>query len=80
MFVIRGAMNSEFDQDLTPEQWEMLKALRTPVSVPRKSGRHVLESLVALELAAMCGEFALITTKGRKVLIRGSSRLLDVAA
>jgi hypothetical protein len=73
-------MNTELDYDLTPDQWETLKALRTPTSMPRKSSRHVLEGLVALELAAMCGDFALITTKGRKVLIRGSSRLLDVAA
>jgi hypothetical protein len=73
-------MNTELDYDLPPDQWETLKALRTPAAMPRRSSRHVLESLVALELAAMCGDFALITTKGRKVLIRGSSRLLDVAA
>ena len=24
-------MNEEFDYDLTPDQWEALKALRTPV-------------------------------------------------
>jgi hypothetical protein len=73
-------MNTELDCDLTPDQWETLKALRTPASMPRKSSRHVLESLVALELAAMGGDVPLITAKGRKVLIRGSSRLLDVAA
>jgi hypothetical protein len=73
-------MNTELDYDLTPDQWETLKALRTPASMSRKSSRHALEGLVALELAATCGDFALITTKGRKVLIRGSSRLLDVAA
>jgi len=73
-------MTTELDYDLTPDQWEALKALRTPAAMPQKSSRHVLESLVALELAAMCGDFPLITTKGRKVLIRGSSRLLDVAA
>ena len=73
-------MNTELDYDLTPDQWETLKSLRTPTAIQRRSGRHVVESLVALELAALAGDFALITTKGRKVLIRGSSRLLDVAA
>jgi hypothetical protein len=73
-------MNTELDYDLTPDQWETLKALRTPAAIQRGSNRHVLESLAALDLAAICGDFALITTKGRKVLIRGSSRLLDVAA
>ena len=73
-------MSTELDFDLTPDQWETLKALRTPASMPHKPSRHVLESLIALELAAMCGDFPFITTKGRKVLIRGSSRLLDVAA
>jgi hypothetical protein len=73
-------MNTELDHDLTPDQWETLRSLRTPVTLPRKSSRHVLEGLVALELVAVSGDFALITTKGRKVLIRGSSRLLDVAA
>ena len=73
-------MNTELDHDLTPDQWEALKALRTPASMPRKWSRHVVESLVALELVAMCEDIALITTKGRRVLVRGSSRLLDVAA
>jgi hypothetical protein len=80
-FAIRGIMNTELDYDLTPDQWETLKALRTPVVMPRTSNRLVLESLVTLELAVLCGgESPLITAKGRKVLIRGSSRLLDVAA
>lgn len=73
-------MNTELDYDLTPDQWETLKALRTPAVISRMSNRHVLESLVTLELAAACDEFPLITAKGRRVLIRGSSRLLDVAA
>src|SRR4029453_125945 len=29
---LRGAMNAEFDYDLTPDQWEVLKAIRVPVS------------------------------------------------
>ena len=73
-------MITELDHDLTPDQWETLKALRTPVSMPRRLNRHVLESLVEQELVEMHGDFPAITAKGRKVLIRGSSRLLDVAA
>lgn len=73
-------MNAEFDCDLTPDQWETLKALRAPASVVRSRGRHVLESLVALDLVSIEGGFPAITARGRHVLIRGSSRLLDVAA
>jgi hypothetical protein len=71
-------MSAEFDYDLTPEQWEALRAIRVPA--PRALNRSVLEQLVALQLAAMNGDLAVITPKGRKVLIRGSSRLLDVAS
>lgn len=73
-------MNAELDCDLTPDQWETLKALRAPALVARLRGRHVLESLVALDLASIDGGFPVITARGRHVLIRGSSRLLDVAA
>jgi hypothetical protein len=40
----------------------------------------VLDDLLALGLAAMSSELPVITAKGRKVLVRGSSRLWDVAA
>ena len=73
-------MNTELDHDLMPDQWETLKALRTPASMPRRLNRHVLESLAGLELVEMHGDLPAITARGRKVLIRGSSRLLDVAA
>jgi hypothetical protein len=73
-------MSAEFDYDLTPDQWEALKALRLPVSQRRPLNRFVLENLVALQLATMIGECAVITQRGRKVLVRGSSRLWDVAA
>ena len=73
-------MDSEFDYDLTPDQWETLKALRTPGAVPHRTVRHQLPRLVALELVVMCEDLPLLTTLGRRVLIRGSSRLLDVAA
>jgi hypothetical protein len=70
-------MNTEFDYDLTPEQWETLKALRKPAPLSHRSS---LESLMALGLVTICGDLPIITSKGRKVLIRGSSHLLDVAA
>jgi hypothetical protein len=73
-------MDTEFDYDLTPDQWETLKALRKPASMSPKSIRRHLESLAALQLVVMYGDLPVITSKGRKVLIRGSSRLLDVAA
>ena len=74
-------MNEEFDYDLTPSQWEALKALRTPASKLPRMSRYTVDSLITLELAVMNGDAPAITEKGRKVLIRGSSLLLqDLAA
>jgi hypothetical protein len=73
-------MNAEFDHELTHDQWEALKALRIPACGRRPVNGFVVEQLVALGLAAMVEETLSITPAGRKVLIRGSSRLLDVAA
>ena len=73
-------MNDEIDYDLTPEQWETLKALRVPVLRFSTLNRFVLDDLVALGLATMSDNKPVMTPKGRKALIRGSSRLWDVAA
>ena len=73
-------MNDEIDHDLTPDQWETLKALRVPVLKVSALNRFVLDDLVALGLATMSDNKPAITSKGRKALIRGSSRLWDVAA
>lgn len=73
-------MNNELDCDLTFDQWETLKALRAPAPAARTRARHVLESLVALDLVSIDDSLPVITARGRRVLIRGSSRLLDVAA
>jgi hypothetical protein len=73
-------MNAEFDYDLTPDQWETLKALRMPLANGRALNRSVVENLVALGLAEMTGDRPVLTRKGRSVLLRGSPRLWDVAA
>ena len=73
-------MNTEFDCDLTLDQWETLKTLRTPGPAARPRSRYLLEGLVALDLVSIDGGFPVITARGRHVLIRGSARLLDVAA
>jgi hypothetical protein len=73
-------MNAELDYDLTPDQWETLKALRMPASARRALNRAALDELVALELATISDGLPRITPTGRKVLIRGSSKLLDLAA
>ena len=73
-------MTAEFDHELSHEQWEALKALRIPARERRPVNGFVVEQLIALGLAAMIEETMSITPAGRKVLIRGSSRLLDVAA
>src|SRR5258708_22447069 len=67
-------MNAEIDYDLTPDQWEMLKALRAPAPERRGLNRSVVENLVALGLAVMTEDRPVITCKGRGVLLRGSSR------
>lgn len=74
-------MHDEFDYDLTPSQWEALKAVRTSTSRLPQIGRYAIESLVTLGLVAINGDAPVITPTGRKVLVRGSSRLLlDLAA
>jgi hypothetical protein len=73
-------MSAEIDYDLAPDQWETLKALRLPAPKCRILNRSVVESLIALELAAITDDHPVITRKGRRVLLRGSPRLWDVAA
>jgi hypothetical protein len=73
-------MNAEIDYDLTLDQWEALKALRTPPAKRRALNRFVVEQLIALRLAEEIGDCAVITPEGRRVLLRGSPRLWDVAA
>ncbi len=73
-------MNAEFDYDLRPDQWEMLKALRASASNARVLNRFVVASLVALQLAEIVDGRPALTPTGRSVLLRGSPLLLDLAA
>ncbi|MGJ5178321.1 hypothetical protein ACQR16_09505 [Bradyrhizobium oligotrophicum] len=73
-------MNAESDRELTPDQWETLKALRRPARERRRLSSIIIGELVAFGLAVVDDGAAAITPDGRKVLIRGSSRLLDLAA
>ena len=73
-------MIAELDYDLTPDQWETLKSLRKTVLERRVLNTSKLEQLVALQLAEMVEGSPVLTSVGRKVLVRGSSRLLDLAA
>jgi hypothetical protein len=74
-------MSAEFDYELTPDQWEALKSLRLPAPRSRRLNGFVVDSLIALQLAAMIDDRPVMTARGRKVLVRGSSRLLlDLAA
>jgi hypothetical protein len=73
-------MSTEFDYDLTPNQWDVLRSLRLPASCRGALNRFVVDGLIALALAAMMDDRPVLTEKGRKVLVRGSSRLLDLAA
>ena len=51
-------MKEEFDYELTPSQWEALKALRTPASRLPRMSRTTIDGLIALELATMNGDVA----------------------
>jgi hypothetical protein len=73
-------MGAEFDYDLTPDQWETLKALRVPASKFSRLNRVVTKDLIALHLVTMSDDLPVITPSGRSVLLRGSPRLWDVAA
>ncbi len=73
-------MDADIEYDLTPDQWDALKALRVPAPKCRIANRFVVESLVALQLAEMIGDDPVITPKGRSVLLRGSPQLWDLAA
>jgi hypothetical protein len=73
-------MNTEIDYDLTPDQWEVLKALREPSDRCRGLSPFAVEILVTLQLATVFHSQPVITRKGRSVLLRGSPRLWDVAA
>ena len=73
-------MNDEGDFDLRPDQWEALKALRSPFAGFPASTRLALDDLVAFGLVTMSDRVPAITSKGRKALVRGSFSLLDAAA
>ena len=73
-------MSDESDFDLRPDQWEALKALRTPFARVPAATRFIPADLVALGLVSINGRVPVITEKGRRALIRGSFRLLDGAA
>ena len=71
---------NDFDFDLSPDQWEALKALRNPVSNGRLSKAYVIGSLIELGLVVVDNGVPAMTPAGRKVLVRGSCRLLDLVA
>ena len=73
-------MNDDSDFDLRSDQWEALKALRTPLAGRSASTRLAFDDLVVLGLVTVNDRVPAITEKGRKALIRGSFRLLDAAA
>jgi ribosomal protein S19E (S16A) len=73
-------MDSEFDYDFAPDQWETLKALRMSVTERRGLSRSIVDHLVALGLVSIRDGRPCLTSKGRSVLLRGSPRLLDLAA
>lgn len=72
-------MSNDVDFDLSPDQWEALRTLRNP-SNGRLSKAYLVESLVKLGLVVVNDGAPAMTPAGRKVLVRGSCRLLDLVA
>lgn len=73
-------MNAEFDYDLTPDQWNVLRALRAPAGECGAFSGRILDQLIVLELAAIDDDRPRITAEGRSVLLRGSPLLMDLVA
>lgn len=73
-------MSNDFEFELAPDQWEALRTLRNPLSNGRLAKPYLVEGLVELGLVAINDGVPAITPAGRKVLVRGSCRLLDLAA
>ncbi len=74
------AMGWEFDYVLTLAQWETLRVLRRPAQHPSRVSQIAIDDLIALELAVIRDQQAVMTPRGRQVLLRGSPLLWDVAA
>jgi len=70
-------MNAETDYDLTPDQWEALKALRTPAA-KRDLNRFAVEPLIALRLAAKGWRWPGDHTRRTQRAACGLARLWDV--
>ena len=73
-------MSNDVEFDLAPDQWEALRGLRNPVSNGRLSKAYVVEGLVKLGLVVVNDGVPAMTPAGRTALVRGSCRLLDLAA
>lgn len=73
-------MNDDLEFDLSPDQWAALRTLRNPVANNRLTKAYLLDSLVKLGLVVINDGAPAMTPIGRKVLVRGSCRLLDLAA
>ncbi len=73
-------MAAELDYDLTPDLWEALKAIRRPVCERRGLRVSAVQQVLQLHLADEIDGAPVRTALGRKVLIRGSSSLLDLVA
>jgi hypothetical protein len=72
-------MSAEYDYDLTLAQWETLRALRRPAMQGRPI-QFAVDQLIALQLAVRSDQEAVITPRGRSVLLRGSPQLWDISS
>jgi hypothetical protein len=73
-------MSNDVDFDLASVQWEALRALRNRPPNGSLPKAYVIDELIKLGLVAVDDGVPAITPIGRKALVRGSCRLLDLVA
>jgi hypothetical protein len=73
------SIEAEIDVPLDRSQWETLKALGAPDPLRWRGDDLAIQKLVAAKLAEIHEGRPIITSEGRKAVVRGSPRLWDAS-
>ncbi len=72
-------VDSGIDLILDRNQWETLKALGAPDADQRPLDKQAIEGMVSEKLAEIRDVRPVITSMGRKAVVRGSPSLWDIS-
>ncbi|MEI7872101.1 MAG: hypothetical protein WCK95_08275 [Alphaproteobacteria bacterium] len=72
-------VDSGIDLILDRNQWETLKALGAPDADQRPLDKQAIEGMVSEKLAEIRDGRPVITSMGRKAVVRGSPSLWDIS-